>query len=80
MTRYFLHLVDGDDCICDAEGSELPDIAAAREQALLSAREILAEAIKDGRAHVPRFVVAVSERGNEVAVIDLRDILPAGLR
>jgi len=79
MTRYFLHLVDGDDVICDPEGSELPSIAAAREQALLSAREILAEAIKIGAQRVPRFVVAVSEGGNEVAVIDMREIFPPGM-
>lgn len=80
MTRYFLHLVDGDDVICDPEGSELPSIAAAREQALLSAREILAEAIKIGAQRVPRFVVAVSEGGNEVAVIDMRAIFPPGMK
>lgn len=80
MTRYFLHLVDGDDVICDPEGSDLPGIAAAREQALLSAREILAEAIKRGTQRIPRFVVAVSEGGNEVAVIDVKAIVPLSLK
>lgn len=55
-------------------------IAAAREQALLSAREILAEAIKLGMQRVPRFIVAVSEGGNEVAVIDVREIVPPILK
>jgi hypothetical protein len=80
MTRYFLHVVDGDDVIYDPEGSDLLDIAAAREQALLSAREMLAEAIKAGGQRIPRFVVATSECGNEVAVIDIREIVPASLR
>jgi len=80
MARYFLHLVDGDDVICDPEGSDLPSIAAAREQALLSAREILAEAIKLGSRRVPCFVVAVSEGGNEVAVIDVRAIVLSTLK
>ncbi|OYU89586.1 MAG: hypothetical protein CFE29_10935 [Bradyrhizobiaceae bacterium PARB1] len=80
MAQYFLHLVDGDDVICDPEGSDLPSIAAAREQALLSAREILAEAIKLGMQRVPRFIVAVSEGGNEVAVIDVREIVPPILK
>ncbi len=80
MTRYFLHLVDGDDLICDPEGSDLPSIAAAREQALLSARELLAEAIKRGAQRIPGFVVAVSEGGNEVAVIDFRSIMPSTLK
>ncbi len=80
MARYFLHLVDGDDVICDPEGSDLPSIDAAREQALLSAREILAEAIKLGAQRVPRFVVAVSEGGNEVAVIDVKEIVPSSVK
>lgn len=79
MARYFLHLVDGDDVIGDPEGSDLPDIHAAREQALLSAREILAEAIKLGKQRIPKFVVAVSEYGNEVAVVDVKALLPASL-
>lgn len=80
MTRYFFHLVDGDNVICDPEGSELPDISVAREHALLSAREMLAEAIKSGMQLVPKFVVAVSEGGNEVAVIDVRAVVPASLK
>lgn len=80
MARYFLHLVDGEDVICDPEGSDLPDINAAREQALLSAREILAEAIKLGKQRIPKFVVVVSERGNEVAVIDVKTVVPASLK
>ncbi len=76
MTRYFLHLVDNHEVICDPEGSDLSSIAVAREQALLSAREILAEAIKLGAQRVPRFVVAVSEGGDEVAVIDVKEIVP----
>ncbi|QUS38811.1 hypothetical protein RPMA_08165 [Tardiphaga alba] len=79
MTRYFIHLVDGEDVICDPEGSDLPGMAIAREQAVLSAREILAEAIKAGKHHIPRFVVVVSEGGNEVAVIDIRTMLPSCL-
>ncbi len=54
MAKYYLHLVDGDDVICDPEGSDLPSIAAAREHALLSAREILAEAIKRKRSRCDR--------------------------
>lgn len=77
MTRYFLHLVDGEDVICDPEGTVLRSIDDAREQALLSAREILAEAIKCGKQRIPRFVVAVSEHGNEVAVIDVKAIVPS---
>jgi uncharacterized protein DUF6894 len=48
MPRYFFNIVDPDGTIPDTEGSELPDIDAVREEALASAREMIAETIKNG--------------------------------
>ena len=45
VPRYFLHI---DDLGTDPDGTELPDVDAARREALLSAREILAPAIMAG--------------------------------
>jgi hypothetical protein len=44
MPRYLFHIRDGDKLIPDEEGTELPDLSAARKEAALSAREILLEA------------------------------------
>ena len=44
MPRYFFHIRDDDRLIRDDEGAELPDLAAARKEAALSAQEILLEA------------------------------------
>ena len=49
MTRYFFHIKDGAELIQDPEGSELATLADARSQALKSARELWADAIKSGR-------------------------------
>jgi predicted regulator of Ras-like GTPase activity (Roadblock/LC7/MglB family) len=43
MQRYYLHLWDGDLFEKDQEGTELPDVAAARAEALRFASEIMSE-------------------------------------
>ena len=48
MARYFFHIKDGATLIKDQEGSELATPEAARLQALVSARELWANAIKSG--------------------------------
>jgi hypothetical protein len=42
MPRYFFHVHDGSSTI-DSEGTELPDIFAAQEQAILLSGELLRE-------------------------------------
>jgi len=50
MERYFIHLRrTGEPTLKDPEGSELPDLNAAKEEALTAARELLAETIKAGQ-------------------------------
>ena len=44
MPRYFFHIRDDDNLIRDEEGTELPDLSAARKEAALSAQEVLLEA------------------------------------
>ena len=53
MPRYFVNVYD-DIVAQDEEGMELPNEAAARLQALVGARELIAEQVKHGylvRAH-----------------------------
>ena len=45
MTRYFFHIRNGEDLLEDDEGIDLPSLAAARKEAVLSARELIAESI-----------------------------------
>jgi hypothetical protein len=48
MPRYFLDIVNGD-TIEDPDGAEFGDIAEAREEAVLSARDLIGQDIKEGR-------------------------------
>jgi hypothetical protein len=66
----------GDELIPDDEGTELPDVAAATREALKSARELLAEAIKVGKPKVPDALVIADEAGRTVEVLPLAAVLP----
>lgn len=47
MARYFLHLCE-DDRIGDEDGVELPDLAAARAEAIAGGRSVMAELLLTG--------------------------------
>jgi hypothetical protein len=80
MGRFYFHIKDGDELVPDEEGIELSDHAAATREALLTARELLANGIKAGRTNVPEAVVIVDETGQALEVLPLVTILPEALR
>ena len=80
MGRFYFHLRVGDVLTPDDEGIDLPDFSAAQREAILSARELLAEAIKDGRAEVPEAFVIADEEGREIDTVPLAAVLPENLK
>jgi hypothetical protein len=54
VARYYFHIKDGAKLIYDLEGSEHPDLPAARVHALKIARDTWADAIKFKVGHLPR--------------------------
>jgi hypothetical protein len=48
MPLYFFQLHEDGELIHDAEGLILPDLVAAREQAIVGARSILSDAVRYG--------------------------------
>jgi hypothetical protein len=77
VPRYFLHI---DELDTDPEGSELPDLEAARREAILAAREMLAEWIISGAEDVPTRIIIADEAGNVLSVVQIRDVVPRALR
>lgn len=47
--RYFLHIFTGSQTIADPEGAEFDDLAGAEAEAVLSARDLIAEELRCGR-------------------------------
>jgi hypothetical protein len=77
LPRYFLHI---DELDTDPDGAELPDIDAARREAMLGAREMLAEWILHGKEDIATRIIITDAQGNVLAVVHMRDLLPRALR
>jgi hypothetical protein len=80
MQRYFFHVVQGAQISKDEEGSQLASLEAARMEALLAARELVAHAILDGNDNVPEVIIIADEDGRSIDRVDVRTVLPAKLR
>lgn len=75
MPRFYFHIRDGERLIEDPDGSELPDLAVARAEALASARGILAEKVKTGELIDGQRFEITDEAGIVLAVLPLKDAL-----
>ena len=73
MPRFFFHIRDRDGLTADPDGTDLPDLEAARTEALAAARDMLAERIvKEGRPDDQRFETC-DEAGRLLAAVPFRD-------
>jgi hypothetical protein len=80
MGRFYFRLREDGELIPDEEGIDLPDLSAARREAIAAARELLAEAIKDGKPNVPEAFVIADEAGRELDTVPLAAVLPESLK
>jgi hypothetical protein len=77
MSRYYFHLRFVDDrVIADQDGSDLPDTASARLEALAAARQILADAIKFCSEDIPEAFIITDSEGRELETVPLAGALP----
>ena len=79
MPRFFLHIDNGFQCIEDEEGSVLPDLAAERNEALTSARQLWAAAILQQRDLGRRRFVISDADGVEIDSVEMDEALPSNL-
>jgi len=80
MPRFFLHIDDGTQRIEDEEGSELPDLAAAHEEALAAARQFWAAAILRQQDIGSRRFVISDDEGTVLDTVEMDEALPRDLR
>jgi hypothetical protein len=72
VPRYFFHVYD--DIIAeDEEGTELPNLAAARLNALRGARDLIAEQVSRGYIVRSHWIDVVDEQGEKVLTITFGD-------
>jgi hypothetical protein len=69
MGRFYFHVVEGAELLNDVEGLDLRDALEARQVAIRSAREILADAIRGGKNRVPQAFVITDEQGRAIETV-----------
>jgi hypothetical protein len=79
MPIYYFQQQTGADITEDPEGSELADLQEAQQEAMKSARELLANAIRFSHS-APNRVFVVDENGRELLTVFLIEVLPSSLQ
>ncbi len=75
MPRYHFNVYN-DLVALDEEGKELPDIAAAREEAIRGARGLMAEElIQAGRMRLQHRIEVADEKGRVLLTIPFRELV-----
>jgi hypothetical protein len=80
MGCFYFHIQIGDEVYPEEDGIELPSLEEARREALQSARELLADAIKAGKATIPEAIVIADETGRVLEFVPLAAVLPEQLK
>jgi hypothetical protein len=72
VPKYFIHFREGDRIIEVLDSIELPNLNAAKAEAISSAREVLKNAFKSGE-RAPDSVVIADENGQELLTLRTAD-------
>jgi hypothetical protein len=68
---YYFHLADGDDYIPDELGQDLPDLQAARLNALKAAGQMIAEELASGRERLHLTIFIEDKAGERLMSLPL---------
>jgi hypothetical protein len=80
MGRFFFHVVEGAKLLTDEEGADLRDALEARQMAIITARELLANVIRHGKHNIPEAVVIADEHGRTIETVPFAAVLPKALK
>jgi hypothetical protein len=81
MPVFYLHIRKGDEVFLDPDGSNLPDVEAARVKAIEGIRDLLAAAIKRGDDDMlDEAIIITDQAGQELMIIPYIEALPPRLR
>jgi hypothetical protein len=73
MPRYYFHVREGSRVAEDPDGGAFIDLEAARDEALATAREMLAERLKAGRVLDGQQIDICDEAGETLATLRFRE-------
>jgi len=70
---FYLHIRSGGHVILDEDGLDLPDIEAARYEAIRGARGLMAAELETGILHLAQAIVIHDDTGHEIGCIEFRE-------
>jgi hypothetical protein len=73
--RYFFNVRDGEELVCDKEGSELPNLEAARQEARMSARDFAVDDLRAGHPVAARQIEITDSAGHMLETMQTRAVL-----
>lgn len=73
--RYYFHVRDGDRLLEDPDGSDLPNLDAAREEALAGARHLLSEKLQRGEVIDGQRFEITDESGEVLEIVPFKAVL-----
>jgi hypothetical protein len=73
MSRFYFSVITNAEKIIDEEGTELPDLNAARAEAIEDARALMSDAILGGRDISDRSIEISNESGEVLMVVPFVD-------
>lgn len=76
--RYYLHMRSGETFMEDPDGEEFANLDAAKEEAIRSAREIMADRLRVGLPLDGQTFEIHDEDGNLVATVPFKSAIPTG--
>jgi hypothetical protein len=80
MPKFFFNFRNGNTIAKDELGVDFPSLEDARQAALGSAREMVAESIRTNSSRPVEAVIVTDEGGRELLTISARDVLPEPLK
>ena len=78
MPRFYFHVFN-DETSVDEEGRELPDLEAARAQAIADARSLMSDGLKLGRIVLSHHIAVQNEQGELVLNVTFGDAVEVRL-
>ena len=80
MPLFFLHVCNGDGFTEDDVGHDLPDLAAARQEAIQGLRSIMADEMKNGILNMASFIEIEDEHHELLTTVPFGDAVDVATR
>lgn len=73
MPRFYMHVCNGNGFVEDEEGRELPDAETARSEAIVAARDVMANDLRGGELDLSSFIEVEDENKELLFTVQFMD-------